>query len=112
MCGSRHPSLTGQETSVKKTIAALGCSALTAGLLAGVADTATAGAQRPAPLSPTTIATRALDANRAAVRAGTADTFTAVRADRDADGDSHVRYHRTYRGLRVLGGDIVVHTSA
>ncbi len=27
----------------------------------------------------------------------------------DADGTSHVRLDRTYRGLRVLGGDLVVH---
>ena len=27
----------------------------------------------------------------------------------DSDGASHVRYNRTYRGLPVLGGDVVVH---
>ncbi|MEO5651303.1 MAG: M4 family metallopeptidase [Marmoricola sp.] len=27
----------------------------------------------------------------------------------DADGTSHVRMHRTYRGLEVVGGDLVVH---
>jgi Zn-dependent metalloprotease len=30
----------------------------------------------------------------------------------DADGSRHVRYDRTYKGLRVLGGDLVVHKSA
>ena len=29
----------------------------------------------------------------------------------DADGTSHVRLHRTYRGLEVVGGDLVVHQS-
>ena len=28
---------------------------------------------------------------------------------RDADGSTHVRYDRTFAGLRVLGGDLVVH---
>ncbi len=30
----------------------------------------------------------------------------------DADGDSHVRFDRTYRGLEVVGGDFVVHQGA
>ncbi|MGO4258888.1 M4 family metallopeptidase [Marmoricola sp. RAF53] len=29
----------------------------------------------------------------------------------DPDGTAHVRLHRTYRGLEVVGGDLVVHTS-
>jgi Zn-dependent metalloprotease len=30
----------------------------------------------------------------------------------DADGTEHVRFARTYRGLRVIGGDLVVHGTA
>jgi Zn-dependent metalloprotease len=30
----------------------------------------------------------------------------------DPDGAEHVRFDRTYRGLRVVGGDLVVHTAA
>ena len=30
----------------------------------------------------------------------------------DADGSEHVRFDRTYRGLRVVGGDLVVHSGA
>jgi len=30
----------------------------------------------------------------------------------DADGTEHVRFGRTYRGLRVIGGDLVVHGTA
>ncbi|TQJ90113.1 M4 family metallopeptidase [Streptomyces sp. SLBN-31] len=30
---------------------------------------------------------------------------------KDADGSTHTRYERTYAGLPVLGGDLVVHTS-
>jgi Zn-dependent metalloprotease len=31
---------------------------------------------------------------------------------RDADGTEHVRYERTYAGLPVIGGDLVVHQSS
>jgi len=31
---------------------------------------------------------------------------------RDTDGTEHVRYERTFAGLRVIGGDLVVHESA
>lgn len=37
--------------------------------------------------------------------------FTAVRTLVDADGTTHTRLARTYRGLPVLGGDLVVHQS-
>ena len=30
----------------------------------------------------------------------------------DADGTEHVRFGRTYRGLRVIGGDLVVHSAS
>lgn len=35
--------------------------------------------------------------------------FRSVATVRDADGDTHVRLERTYRGLPVIGGDLVVH---
>lgn len=40
---------------------------------------------------------------------GSAQAFQAVGTIVDADGTSHVRLHRTYRGLPVVGGDLVVH---
>jgi Zn-dependent metalloprotease len=45
-------------------------------------------------------------------RFGTGQAFTAVGAIVDRNGTSHVRLHRTYRGLEVVGGDLVVHQSA
>ena len=30
----------------------------------------------------------------------------------DADGSAHVRFDRSYKGLRVIGGDVVVHANA
>ena len=44
-----------------------------------------------------------------AVRSGAGQRFTVTGALVDPDGTSHVRMTRTYRGLLVLGGDLVVH---
>ncbi|MBB3777874.1 Zn-dependent metalloprotease [Xanthomonas campestris] len=44
-------------------------------------------------------------ANRA-----TADAFVARDSIVDADGTEHVRFDRTYQGLPVIGGDVVVHS--
>ncbi|MEU1340189.1 M4 family metallopeptidase [Streptomyces sp. NPDC005827] len=72
----------------------------------------------PTPLSPAKRA--ALLKNAAAGASGTAKTL-GLGADekllvkdvtRDADGTTHTRYARTYAGLPVLGGDLVVHDSA
>ncbi|NUT20620.1 MAG: M4 family peptidase [Hamadaea sp.] len=55
---------------------------------------------------------QALSEHRAAAAASGADAFSAYRTITDANGAAHVRYTRTYHGLRVYGGDIVVHTSS
>src|SRR6476619_1637468 len=39
-----------------------------------------------------------------------ADRFVARDVIVDADGTEHVRFDRSYRGLPVLGGDLVVHS--
>ena len=41
--------------------------------------------------------------------AGAEQAFTAGDTVVDADGTQHVRIHRKFRGLRVLGGDMVLH---
>ncbi len=52
----------------------------------------------------------AVDSHGKALRASADDTFVARdRAVLDQDGRAHVRFDRTYRGLPVLGGDVVVH---
>jgi Zn-dependent metalloprotease len=56
---------------------------------------------------------RALDlikGNGAAVKASAADAFVARDVIVDADGSEHVRFDRTYGGLPVIGGDVVVHS--
>ncbi|MBB5866914.1 Zn-dependent metalloprotease [Allocatelliglobosispora scoriae] len=45
-------------------------------------------------------------------RASVEDAFTVQDARTEADGVRHLRYQRTYRGLRVAGGEIVVHGRA
>ena len=47
--------------------------------------------------------------NTGAVHAAAADEFVVRDTMRDADGTEHVRFDRTYRGLPVIGGDVVVH---
>jgi zinc metalloprotease ZmpA len=48
----------------------------------------------------------------AATRFGAGQRLTAVGTIVDRDGTSHVRMHRSYRGLEVVGGDLVVHQGA
>ncbi|MEV4638709.1 M4 family metallopeptidase [Actinoplanes sp. NPDC049548] len=84
---------------MKRSIAAVGSALLLGGLLAGVDGAAAVAA--PDPLSPS--------AHRAAVKASAADAFAVLATAKDADGTTHVRYGRTYEGLRVLGGDFILH---
>jgi Zn-dependent metalloprotease len=56
---------------------------------------------------------RALDQIRShgsAIGASARDNFVARGGTVDADGTEHVRLNRTYRGLPVIGGDVVVHS--
>ncbi|HEX8347600.1 MAG TPA: M4 family metallopeptidase [Actinoplanes sp.] len=97
---------------MKRTVAAVGTALLAGSLLAGVDLTAATAAVPSDPgATPAAMATKALNANRSAVRAGASDAFAVAATAQDADGRTHVRYHRTYQGLRVHGGDIVVHTA-
>ncbi|HSV37654.1 MAG TPA: M4 family metallopeptidase [Nocardioidaceae bacterium] len=57
-------------------------------------------------------AVRALRAHPVTGRVGADQRFTVVAALVDPDGSTHVRLTRTYKGLRVLGGDLVVHRAA
>ncbi|GAA1936477.1 M4 family metallopeptidase [Nocardioides marmoribigeumensis] len=57
-------------------------------------------------------AVRALRAHPRAGHVGADQSFRVTDALVDRDGTSHVRMTRTYRGLPVLGGDVVVHRTA
>src|SRR3954447_16816650 len=57
-------------------------------------------------------ATSALSAHAAAVRDGAGQAFVTRDVIVDRDGTTHVRLARSYKGLAVLGGDLVVHQGA
>jgi len=49
---------------------------------------------------------------QAHAKAAGGDAFTARDLIVDADGSTHTRLHRTHFGLRVIGGDVVIHAGA
>ncbi|MCK7626694.1 M4 family metallopeptidase [Streptomyces sp. RS10V-4] len=95
-------------------------------LVAGITAAGTAGAS-PAPAAPHGGAPLALstshraellhDASAATARTakelglGAQEKLVVKDVVKDADGTVHTRYDRTYAGLPVLGGDLVVHTA-
>ncbi|MFF3864367.1 M4 family metallopeptidase [Micromonospora sp. NPDC001898] len=95
---------------MKKTLAAASAALLTGGLLTCVATTAQAAA--PTPDSSAARADSVLRSNPGAVQGASGEAYQAVRTKVDADGASHTRYSRTYQGLRVYGGDFVIHAKA
>ncbi|WP_028651148.1 M4 family metallopeptidase [Nocardioides halotolerans] len=87
---------------------------LVAGALGVSAPTATAGTKGGLQTD-STVAARALDALRAhSTELGltTGQAFRTTDTVLDRSGASHVRMDRTYRGLPVVGGDLVVHQAA
>ncbi len=84
-------------------------------LAASVALTAPATAQaaiEPAPVTPAFAvdrATSAVSGNAAAFAAGASDTFSKRGVLIESSGASHVRLNRAYRGLPVIGGDVIAH---
>lgn len=74
---------------------------------------ALAGSAGAARFDATPAAGRALahvQANAGAAHASAQDRFAAVDLIVDANGTEHVRFTRTFAGLRVIGGDMVVHS--
>src|SRR6478672_12543957 len=66
-----------------------------------------------APSANSAAATRALgliDGHGSSFKRADADRFIAKDTIVDANGTEHVRFDRTYRGLPVIGGDVVVHS--
>ena len=77
-----------------------------------VAVTAAVAGTSSADASTTSRADKAIaaaESHAGATRFGSSQGLRAVGTIVDKDGTSHVRLHRTYRGLQVLGGDLVVH---
>lgn len=57
-------------------------------------------------------ATTLIQMHADAIHGSADDRFIARDAIVDADGTEHVRFDRTYRGLAVIGGDVVMHSRA
>ncbi|SNX64151.1 griselysin [Streptomyces sp. TLI_55] len=114
----------------KRTTLAIATAVAAGALLATGLTTGTAAAQTPAETSgKATLAGAPLQLSPAArttlikqQQAGAADTAAKIGLGakeklvvkdvvKDADGTVHTRYERTYAGLPVLGGDLVVHES-
>ena len=47
----------------------------------------------------------------ASLRLGRSESLVVRNVERDVDGAEHVHYDRTYQGLPVIGGDLIVHES-
>jgi len=100
------PSLTRKENFHAQTsaLAALALAAATFGVAVG-------GPAESAPSSRDT-AIEALAKHPVLARAADGQSFKTVSTLVDRDGTTHVRLNRTFHGLPVVGGDLVVHQTA
>src|SRR6476660_7914337 len=83
---------------------------LSAAIVAALALPVSALAAAPAQSPAVARALGLIDGHGAAVKRADADRFIARDVIVDRDGTEHVRMDRTYRGLPVIGGDVVVHS--
>ena len=81
---------------------------LSAAVLLALAGTAAAAVSPDSPAVGRALGL--IQANAASVRASADDRFIASDVIVDANGAEHVRFDRTYKGLPVIGGDLVVHS--
>ncbi|MFI8184710.1 M4 family metallopeptidase [Actinacidiphila glaucinigra] len=88
--------------------AALAATAVTAALLTPSAASAS-GRDLPSRATGVARADAAVTTNATRLAVTAAQGRTVRDVVTDADGAQHIRYDRTYRGLPVLGGDLVVH---
>ena len=99
---------------MRRTAGIAAAAIMAAGVAAMPLSTATgdaAGATR-APQSRAGAALAAIAQHPRAALAAAGQAFTPAGSLADRDGTTHVRLDRTYRGLPVLGGDLVVHRDA
>ena len=92
-----------------RSVLALAGAILLAG--SGLAVTATSVSAAPSD-SLLTAAATALAQNAKLVKGSAQDRYTVYSSHRDGAGRGVVRYTRTYRGLRVYGGDLIVRVGA
>ena len=97
---------------MRTAIALAGVIALVGGGLAATATTASAAPPVTPGSSLIAAAGRALAQHPAAVKTSPKDVYHVYSSKTDAAGRGVVRYTRTYDGLRVYGGDLIVRTDA
>ncbi|MFF8593324.1 M4 family metallopeptidase [Streptomyces sp. NPDC015220] len=107
----------------KRTTLAVATAVAAGALLStGLTTSASADAGRSLAAAPTTLSAAARTSLLQQAQAGAAETAQQIGLGakeklvvrdvvRDVDGTVHTRYERTYAGLPVLGGDLIVHTS-
>jgi Zn-dependent metalloprotease len=83
---------------------------LSAAILAALSVSAPANAARPDQSPAAARALGLIAGHGKSVLRADADGFIAKDVIVDKDGSEHVRFDRTYRGLPVIGGDVVVHS--
>ncbi len=99
--------------TVRTTWGLAAAAALAAGTLGMQAMTVGGQAARPQATDRTDAATlKALAAHPAAALTALGQRFVVTDRVVDPDGTRHLRLERTYHGLKVLGGDLVVHRAA
>ena len=98
---------------MKRSLAAVSAALLTSGMLTCVATAAHAAPAAPAPdTAPAARAESLLRSNPGTVQGASGEAYRAVRTKVDANGAAHTSATPgTYHGLRVYGGDFVVHTA-
>ena len=83
---------------------------LSVAIVAALATPVSAFAIAPAGSPAAARALTLVDGHGKSVQRADADRFIAKDVIVDKDGTEHVRFDRTYRGLPVIGGDVVVHS--
>jgi len=83
---------------------------LSVAIVAALAVPASALAVQPGQSQAPGRALGLIDGHAAALHRADADGFVARDVVVDRDGTEHVRFDRTFRGLPVIGGDVVVHS--
>ena len=96
---------------MRRTLGIAAAAVLAAGM-ASLPVTTASGTSEQAPDGRAAAAIKALTSHPRAARAADGQSFQVKSTLVDRDGTTHVRLDRTYQGLPVLGGDLVVHQGA
>ncbi|KNX36481.1 M4 family metallopeptidase [Luteipulveratus halotolerans] len=94
----------------KKHIALTGSALIALGSLAS-APAHAAATDDTAPTDQAAVSSY-LKNDTAAIQGAAGDSYQLVRTTTSKDGAQHARYHRTFQGLPVIGGDFVVHSKS